>query len=117
VSEACLFVLLTLAVSPQCINSPEDLTCRSAAYRTALHGPLLAANHDQANISEFFHGDGDKQVIAWEDARDGTLRPRFMIGRYSRCTAWYGTPLHGPLLAAKHDQTSFQHSQDTHQSI
>jgi hypothetical protein len=36
---------------------------------------------------------------------DGTLRPRFMIGRYLDAL-WYGTPLHGPLLAAK--QTSFQ---------
>jgi hypothetical protein len=49
-----------------------------------------------------------RQVIAREDARDGTLRPRLMIGRYSRCTAWYGTPLHGPLHAAKHDQTSLK---------
>jgi hypothetical protein len=46
-----------------------------------------------------------------EDALDGTLRPRFMIG--STLDALRGTPLHVALAA----QTSFQHSQDTHQSI
>jgi hypothetical protein len=59
------------------------------------------------DISEPLSWRWRQAVIAREDARDGTLRPRFMIGRYSRCTAWYGTPLHGPLLAAKHDKRVF----------
>jgi hypothetical protein len=67
------------------------ITRRSAAYRTALHRPLLAANHDQSRYIRASFAAVEQQVIAREDARDGTLRPRFMIGRYSRCTAWYGT--------------------------